>query len=390
MLKDGNSRFLQVNLAFADFLNLPKESILGKGPYEVFPPELASMVFDEDRELLRSGMPRMDLERKVKDGRGRNMWLKSYKAPIFNNSGAIVGIVGGNMDITAVKDAEAALRESEERWKFALEGAGDGVWDWNLKTGDVFYSNQLKAMLGYREEDISNRFEEWERLLHPEDSRKFKRAIDLVLLGETVAFTCEFRMLTKDGNWRWILARGKAVEVDASNVPTRIIGTNSDITERKWSEALIHHQATHDILTNLPNRTLFNDRLALAMAESKRSGKKLAVIFLDLDNFKNVNDMMGHVVGDQLLLQAAERIRGELRDMDTVARMGGDEFTFLIPFLKDRSEAEDIAKRVSNVLSAPFFVEGKHFNISGSMGIALFPDDGGDDLALLKHADMAM
>ncbi len=390
VLKDGNSRFLQVNLAFADFLNLPKESILGKGPYEVFPPELASMVFDEDRELLRSGMPRMDLERKVKDGRGRNMWLKSYKAPIFNNSGAIVGIVGGNMDITAVKDAEAALRESEERWKFALEGAGDGVWDWNLKTGDVFYSNQLKAMLGYREEDISNRFEEWERLLHPEDSRKFKRAIDLVLLGETVAFTCEFRMLTKDGNWRWILARGKAVEVDASNVPTRIIGTNSDITERKWSEALIHHQATHDMLTNLPNRPLFNDRLTLAMAEAQRSGKKLAVIFLDLDNFKNVNDMMGHVVGDQLLLQAAERIRGEVRDMDTVARMGGDEFTFLIPLLTDRSEAEDIARRVSNVLSAPFIVEGTQFNISGSMGIALFPDDGTDDLALMKHADMAM
>jgi len=103
-----------------------------------------------------------------------------------------------------------------------------------------------------------------------------------------------------------------------------------------------------------------------------------------------VNDMMGHVVGDQLLLQAAERIRGELRDMDTVARMGGDEFTFLLPFLKDRSEAEDIAKRVSNVLSTPFFVEGKRFNISGSMGIALFPDDGVDDLALLKHADMAM
>lgn len=390
VLKDGNSRFLQVNLAFADFLNLPKESILGKGPYEVFPPELASMVFDEDRELLRSGMPRMDLERKVKDGRGRNMWLKSYKAPIFNNSGAIVGIVGGNMDITAVKDAEAALRESEERWKFALEGAGDGVWDWNLKTGDVFYSNQLKAMLGYREEDISNRFEEWERLLHPEDSRKFKRAIDLVLLGETVAFTCEFRMLTKDGNWRWILARGKAVEVDASNVPTRIIGTNSDITERKWSEALIHHQATHDMLTNLPNRPLFNDRLTLAMAEAQRSGKKLAVIFLDLDNFKNVNDMMGHVVGDQLLLQAAERIRGEVRDMDTVARMGGDEFTFLIPLLTDRSEAEDIARRVSNVLSAPFIVEGTQFNISGSMGIALFPDDGTEDLALMKHADMAM
>lgn len=390
VLKDGNSRFLQVNLAFADFLNLPKESILGKGPYEVFPPELASMVFDEDRELLRSGMLRMDLERKVKDGRGRNMWLKSYKAPIFNNSGAIVGIVGGNMDITAVKDAEAALRESEERWKFALEGAGDGVWDWNLKTGDVFYSNQLKAMLGYREEDISNRFEEWERLLHPEDSRKFKRAIDLVLLGETVAFTCEFRMLTKDGNWRWILARGKAVEVDASNVPTRIIGTNSDITERKWSEALIHHQATHDMLTNLPNRPLFNDRLTLAMAEAQRSGKKLAVIFLDLDNFKNVNDMMGHVVGDQLLLQAAERIRGEVRDMDTVARMGGDEFTFLIPLLTDRSEAEDIARRVSNVLSAPFIVEGTQFNISGSMGIALFPDDGTDDLALMKHADMAM
>ena len=390
VLKDGSSRFLQVNRAFADFVNLPKESVLGKGPYEVFSPSLASMVFDEDREILRSGTPRMDLERQVKDGRGRNMWLKSYKAPIFNNSGEIVGIVGGNMDITAVKDAESALRESEERWKFALEGAGDGVWDWNLKTGYVYYSSRWKAMLGYGEKDISNCFEEWERLLHAEDSGKFKRAIDPVLSGTTVSFTCEFRMLAEDGNWRWILARGKAVEADASTVPTRIIGTNSDITERKWAEALIHHQATHDMLTSLPNRTLFNDRLALAMAESKRSGKKLAVMFLDLDNFKNVNDMMGHVVGDQLLLQAAERIRGELRDMDTVARMGGDEFTFLLPFLKDRSEAEDIAKRVSNVLSTPFFVEGKRFNISGSMGIALFPDDGADDLALLKHADMAM
>lgn len=390
VLKDRNSRFLQVNEAFADFVNIPRNEIIGKGPYEVFSPELAELVFQEDRDILRTGETKMDLERRVRDGHGRFIWLKSYKGPIVSNHGEIVGIVGGNMDITAVKAAEEALRESEARWKFALEGAGDGVWDWNLAKGEIYFSRQWKAMLGYEDEEIPNRRIEWKRLIHPDDQEKAFASLKRYFRGESPLYTCEIRMKSKQGEWRWFLDRGKVVERDEQGRPLRLIGIQTDITSRKQAESLIFHQATHDMLTDLPNRALFNDRLTLAMAEARRYEKKVGVIFLDLDNFKKVNDMLGHGAGDYLLVQVAERIRRVLRETDTAARVGGDEFTFFLPLVDDARQMEQAAMRILLVLADPFVVEGAAFQISGSMGIAIFPEDGEDAHTLVKRADMAM
>ena len=390
VLKDHSSRFLQVNEAFADFVNKPREDILGKGPHEVFGPELAELVFREDREILRTGETKMDLERRVTDGHGRLMWLKSYKGPIRNSRGEIVGIVGGNMDISAVKDAEEALRESEARWKFALEGSGAGVWDLDVRTGDIFFSKQWKALLGYEDHEVRNSLEEWKRLIHPDDAEGTFRQIELTHEKNLDVCSAEFRMKRKNGEWAWILGMGKVVERDGDGKPLRVIGTNTDITERKNAEKIIFHQATHDALTDLANRSLFNDRLEMAMAEARRCGKKIGVTFLDLDNFKKVNDALGHPAGDMLLVSAAERMRRTLRDTDTLARIGGDEFAFLFPLVEDRAEVEAVAARILETLSAPFIIEGREFTISGSMGICLFPEDGGDAQTLMKRADMAM
>ena len=390
VLKDHHSRFLQVNEAFADFVNMPRKEILGKGPYEVFGPELADLVFREDEEIRRTGETKTDLERRVKDGHGRLMWLKSYKGPIRNSRGEVVGIVGGNMDITAVKDAEEALRESEARWKFALEGTGAGVWDLNVQSGDIFFSKQWKALLGYEDHEIRNSLDEWKRLIHPDDAEETFRQIEITRGENLDVCTAEFRMKRKDGEWAWILGMAKVVERDGEGKPLRVIGTHTDITERKNAEKIIFHQATHDALTDLANRSLFNDRLYMAMAEARRCRKKVGVTFLDLDNFKKVNDAMGHAVGDQLLVGAADRMRRALRDMDTLARIGGDEFAFLFPLVEDRAEVEAAVPRILETLSEPFSIGGHVFTISGSMGICAFPDDGMDAQTLLERADRAM
>ncbi len=331
----------------------------------------------------------MDLERRVKDGHGRLMWLKSYKGPIRNSRGEVVGIVGGNMDISAVKDAEEALRESEARWKFALEGSGAGVWDLNVRTGDIFFSKQWKALLGYEDHEIRNSLDEWKRLIHPDDAEATFRQIELTHGENEDVCTAEFRMKRKDGEWAWILGMGKVVERDGEGRPLRVIGTHTDITERKNAEKIIFHQATRR--THRPGQQVPVQRPARdGHGRGQAVPEKVGVIFLDLDNFKKVNDAMGHSAGDLLLVGAAERMRRTLRDTDTLARIGGDEFAFLFPMVEDRLEVEAVAARILEALSVPFPVEGREFVISGSLGICLFPDDGDDGQTLMKRADTAM
>ncbi len=354
VMKDANSVYLHVNQAFVDFFALRREQVLGKGPFDIFSPELARRILEEDREIIRSGVPATDLERRIKDGHGKMVWLKSYKGPVFNSSGEIIGIVGGNMDITAVKTAEEALRKSEERWMFAIEGAGDGICEWNLENDETFFSKQLKSMLGYEDDEIAPIFEELERRIHPDDYPETRRLLEQHLRGETQSFFHEFRLATKDGGWIWILDRAKVIERSDDGMPLRMIGILTDITRRKSAEEMILHQATHDMLTGLPNRMLFNDRLFMAMADGKRIGKKTALIFLDLDNFKTVNDTLGHQMGDLLLMAVAERLSKEIREIDTLARFGGDEFAFVIPFLETKRAPPPLQIEFNRVFAGSF------------------------------------
>ena len=299
---------------------------------------------------------------------------------------------------------EARLKESEFRWKFALEGAGDGVWAWNPQTDEAIFSRRWKEIIGYDEQDFPNKGTAWLEHLHPEDKERVLSTLQEYLIGNQASYFTEFRMRCKDSSWKWILARGKVISRDTEGKPLRIIGTHSDITERKEMEEQIRQLAFFDTLTKLPNRRLLEDRLSQAMASSKRTGLYGALIFLDLDNFKPLNDTWGHTVGDLLLSEVASRLKLCVREMDTVARFGGDEFVVILNGLesdKDKSAsqalivADKIRKNLSDTYRLFFKQEGKadvmvEHHCTASIGVALFfnHDDSVDDI--VKRADSAM
>ena len=285
---------------------------------------------------------------------------------------------------------EEAMRESEERYALAARGANDGLWDWNLKSGEIYFSERWKSMLGFEDGEIKNSTDEWFKRVHSEDLEALKAQLGTHIEGEVPHFEMEHRMLHRDGSYRWILVRGMAVR-DWQGNATRIAGSQTDITERKHVEEQLLHDAFHDVLTGLPNRALFMDRLSQAIERAKRHPEySFAVFFIDLDRFKLINDSLGHMIGDQLLVGIATRLAGCTRSGDTVARLGGDEFTILLDDIKDMADAVNMAERIYDKLKEPFNLEGHDVFTSASIGIALStlsyvkPDD------LLRDANTAM
>jgi diguanylate cyclase (GGDEF)-like protein/PAS domain S-box-containing protein len=286
--------------------------------------------------------------------------------------------------------AEEALRESEERYALAMEGARDGLWDWNLRTNEMYFSTRWKALLGYAEHEIASRPEEWLSRIHEDDRARVGSAIAQHVDGSSEYFEDEHRILRRDGEYRWVLSRGLAVR-DGEGRATRLAGSLTDITERKTAEAQLLHTALHDSLTGLSNRALFTDRLDHAITRVKRRPDlRFAVLFLDLDRFKVLNDSMGHVTGDELLIAIGQRLRALLRPTDLIARLGGDEFAVLLEDLQDDSEAVDIAERILQDLKRPFRLQGHEAFTTASIGIA--PSAPSYDRAeeWIRDADTAM
>jgi diguanylate cyclase (GGDEF)-like protein/PAS domain S-box-containing protein len=411
--------------------------------------------------------------------------------------------------------AQESLALSEERWKFALEGAGDGVWDRNLQTGEVVYSKRYREIYGFADNDLTNHHEAWDERVHPEDLSQVRAHREAYFAGQTQLYANERRMRCKDGSWKWILSRGMVVSRDTTGQPLRMIGTHTDITqrhaheealqlastvlqtmdeavvvtktnneiisvnpsftvitgytaaevigknpkllssathsqafyadmwhqlgtrgswhgeiqnrnktgqlyvewlsikqvrnpegvpthyvavfsdisERKASEQRMHHLAHFDVLTGLPNRALFSDRLRQTLAKARRDKTRVALMFIDLDKFKPVNDTLGHHVGDLLLKAVAQRLNECVRrESDTVGRLGGDEFVVMLPEIESSSDVLQVAEKILLALNKPFEMGPlKHvIQISSSIGIALFPEHGDDESGLLKSADAAM
>jgi diguanylate cyclase (GGDEF)-like protein/PAS domain S-box-containing protein len=291
--------------------------------------------------------------------------------------------------ISAAKTMER-LRISEERYALAARAANDGLWDWNLLTGEVYFAPRWKDMLGYQEHEISNHVDEWMARVHPEDVGHLKAEINAHLEGETPQFQSEYRMAHRAGGWVWMLCRGLAVR-DAEGRACRMAGSQTDITARKRAEEKLRHDAHHDSLTGLPNRTVFLDRLARSVSRARRRDDYLfAVLFLDLDRFKLINDSSGHRTGDQLLIAVARRLESVLRPGDMVARHGGDEFTILLDHLKDQTDVETIVRRLEKHLSSPFDIFGQETVVNASIGITLSSVACQDPEQMLRDADIAM
>jgi diguanylate cyclase (GGDEF)-like protein/PAS domain S-box-containing protein len=266
---------------------------------------------------------------------------------------------------------EEALKESEERYALAARGANDGLWDWRLKTNEIYFSARWKSMLGYAEAEVGNRPQDWFSRVHPDDVEALEAEIADHIGGESSHFEMEHRMLHKDGTYRWILSRGMVVR-DADGKASRMAGSQSDITERKQAEEQLLHDAFHDALTGLPNRALFMDRLSQAVERVKRHPDcPFGVIFLDLDRFKVINDSLGHLAGDQLLVEISRRLETCVRAGDTLARLGGDEFTIILEGVEEAADAAAMADRIQEQLRRPFNLNNHDVRISASIGIAL-------------------
>ncbi|MBW8878320.1 MAG: EAL domain-containing protein [Acidobacteria bacterium] len=289
------------------------------------------------------------------------------------------------------KRAEVALRESQERYALAVNGAKDGLWDWDFKTGRIYFSCRWKSMLGYDEGQIDGDPAAWFDRVHPDDLPAVHLALSAHLSGRAPDFESEHRILHRDGSYRWVLSRGLAVRTETGEV-YRMAGSQSDVTARKLAEERLQHDAFHDPLTGLPNRALFMDRLGMAIAHAKRRlSYTFAVLFIDLDRFKNVNDSLGHVAGDELLVAVARRLESCLRPGDTVARLGGDEFTILLDEVADVDHAVQVARRLHQVMAQPFKAHGHEVFVTISLGITV--GAGGDydrPEDVLRDADTAM
>lgn len=300
------------------------------------------------------------------------------------------GMVRTFADITEHVKAKAALRDSEERWKLALESTGDGVWDWHIPTGREYFSQRLLQMYGLEEADISNRATELDERTHPDDLAGLCQSRQAHFDGLTPTYVNEHRIRCKDGSWKWVMTRGMVISRDAQGAPLRMIGTHTDISQRKAAEALVWQQAHFDSLTGLPNRRMMRDRLTQALKNCRRDGATLALLFIDLDRFKEVNDTLGHDLGDVLLKEAARRIEACLRDGDTVARMGGDEFTVIVSDLQQVLDVEVVLHKLLATLNAVFQLGLEQVFISASIGVTVFPNDGAEIEDLLKNADQAL
>jgi diguanylate cyclase (GGDEF)-like protein/PAS domain S-box-containing protein len=330
-----------------------------------------------------------DFEIEMVTAKGRHIWVHSIGTTQWDH-GQPVKRIATVQDVTERKLAQAALLETEDRWKLALESAGDGMWDWYIQDDREYFSKRLLDMYGLGEDERVNRRAEIKKLCHPDDRPELERAVQNHFQGLTPTYQNEHRMRCKDGSWKWVLSRGMVISRDALGRPLRMTGTHTDITERKRSESLIWEQANFDALTGLPNRRLLRERLEQEIKKSRRDGLQLAILFIDLDHFKEVNDTLGHDSGDQLLIEATRRIKECLRESDTVARMGGDEFTVVLAELFDVVSVERILQKLLLTLATAFRLGDEQVFVSASIGVTMYPLDATAIEDLFKNADQAL
>ncbi len=379
---DRSGALVYANPAMLERLGLSMEEALGLRAADVYPPDLAAAYTEDDRKVMEGDRPitRIEDHRVPSSGELRQVWVS--KVPVHDEAGRVIGLQGLFEDLTS------QMRSIEEFRLAAavLDSAQQAVMITDLQGRILRVNPAFERITGYREEEVVG--DTPRRLASGQQTAEFYQRM-WQSLGERGHWQGELINRRRDGG---IYTQQMTISTvrDARERATHYVAMFLDISEAKSAAKQIQHLAHHDALTGLPNRVLLRDRLQQALAQSQRHGQCVAVLFIDLDHFKHVNDAHGHHVGDLLLQQAARRIELALRSSDTVSRQGGDEFIALLPDLRDAEEALPICEGLLRTLSTPFEVEGHTLHLSASIGVASSPGDSEDIDTLLRCADMAM
>jgi diguanylate cyclase (GGDEF)-like protein/PAS domain S-box-containing protein len=363
----------------------PRE-LIGREFREILAPEVA------DRDLavfgrILSGESVFDYQTRHLRRDGSHVDLSFNAVPLRDARGEAVGATGTTRDVTAEKVAAAAQFENVEKLRLAVDAAELVYWEWERDTDRLHWGRDPSSLVGGGE-NRSSRWSEYLQIVHPEDRDRYLATVNAAW-ERAGGCTNEYRVIRHDGQVTWLSSHGKTL-ADARGRVYRMIGVSQDITERKRQEEEARFLAYHDTLTGLPNRRLLDDRLGQAVFLAQRRSTRVAVMVVDLDRFKQVNDQMGHRAGDAVLREAAHRIAGCVRKADTLARQGGDEFVVVIPDLHQDGDCQVVAEKILRALGPVFAVDGREFVIGASIGVSLFPADAGDGEALLRNADAAM
>lgn len=401
VVHDKDARIVALNRLAAELLGGPLDELVGKEADE----HNWHLLHSDGRPMracefpvcraLRSHTNLTNLVVGVDRGDGAGViWVLCNTYLVCDDSGALSEAVVCFTDCTELKRTEESLQKSEERLRLVLQGSNDAPWDWDLRTGEIYYSPRWWEMIGRPENELPSDPDLWQRLLHPDDQARVSDIFEKALGDSTSTYEVEMRLRHKDGHYVPVLSRGFILR-DEQGRAMRVSGTNTDLTERKEVERNIHQLAYFDYLTGLPNRRFLMDELHKLLSRSVRSRAVGAVLFIDLDNFKMLNDTQGHDVGDLLLRQVAFRLRHSVRDTDYVARLGGDEFVIVLDSLgADRqqaaAEADLVGHKLLDVCGETYALLSRTCRSTPSIGVALFDEQTESVDALLKQADLAM
>jgi len=292
-------------------------------------------------------------------------------------------------DVSSRRKLEDVLWKGVERFGLVSKATNDAFLEWDLATDQVWRNDSYQRLFGYRSDELKPKMESWFEHIHADDRLRVQQRLLGVINSSQNLWNDEFRLMRHDQTIAHVHARGFVNRDDAGSA-LKMLGVLQDITARKESEERTRFLADHDELTGLPNRSLFKQSLAQAVQRAERGGKFLSVLFLDLDRFKNINDSLGHETGDQVLRAVAERLTGSVRQVDVVARFGGDEFAVLVEGLTAEDQAGAVARKIVDALAKPLVLAGRQYRPGASIGISTYPSDGRDVLSLQKNADIAM
>ena len=387
---DPSGRLLNVTRHWLEEMGYRKNEVLGRRSVDFMTATSRHRITEEALPIFRDkgSVSNVSCQMVRKNGEIFDALLSATSE--YDRAGNVIRSLAVLVDVTERNCALRQAEESEARLRLALDGAREGLWDWNVQTGDLFFSPQAAAILGFAPSDVPRDIGFWQTLLPKDDKGGFIQGLNDLSRGKASSLVCEQQLQPATREPIWIEWRASSVEPTASLPGRRVVGIFRDITARKRAELETAYRALHDGLTDLANRASFEEQLQRTHAESELTGRPLAVMFLDLDRFKEVNDSFGHDRGDQLLVEVGRRLRRCLRKSDLVARFGGDEFAILAKDYKRPGDIGRLADRIIKTVAQPIRIDDQDVTIGVSIGITTFPEDRSPAEIMVANADLAL